>query len=155
MRRDLAPQREKFFRLPRRVPVQFVEVMDVDHHGQSIVQRVGDDKINPGKNFRRQREIRRGPGVMLPANRQAYMIKTRALHLGKFVRGNRHPPALVRRHFKIVTQIDAVFEPLGRAVCRGIVPGQRLHFRWIRRRERVAAGSLCGVKPAALKQRCG
>ena len=86
MSRDLTPQREKFFRLPRRVLVQFVEVMDVDHHAQSAVQRIGDDKINPGKNLRREREIRRGPGVMMPANGHAHMIKTLALHLCKFVR---------------------------------------------------------------------
>jgi len=46
MRRDLTPQREKFFRLPRRVPVQFVEVMDVDHHSEVRRQCIGDHEIN-------------------------------------------------------------------------------------------------------------
>jgi len=66
-------------------------MMDVDHHGQSVFQRVGDYKIHAAKNFRRQRKIRRRPGIVMPANRHAHMIESLALHLGDVVCANITP----------------------------------------------------------------
>ena len=131
MRGDLPPDGEEFFRASRRIVVEFVKMVNVDHHGQMTGQRVGDDKIHPRKNFRRQRKIRRRPGVMLPADWHAHMIKTFRAHDGNLLRRESHPPIPARRRFKIITKIDAMHEQPSCLIGGGIAVCQRLHFRRI------------------------
>jgi len=104
MRRDLPPERDEFFRVPRRVTIQLVVMMDVDQHRQMVRQRIRHHEIRLGKNLRRERKSRPRPGVVLPANRHAHMVKTLAAHDGKFIRRARHAPGMTRRRFQIIAK---------------------------------------------------
>ena len=114
--------------------------MDVDHHREFVFQRVGDDKIHPRKNFRRQREIRRGTGVMMPAHRHAHVVKAFRAHDGAFVRREGHAPVLFGRRFEIIAEVCPAHEKFCRPIRRRVVAGMRFHLRRVGRLERGVGG---------------
>ena len=153
MRRDLPPDFQKLVRAARRIAVQLVEMMDVDHHREMVFQRIGDDEIHARKNLRRQREIRRRAGVMMPAHRHAHMVKAFRAHEGAFICREGHAPVLPGRRLEIIAEVHPVHEKFRRPMRGRIAFGQPPHLRRIGRREGRLAWRRHGFKFAAGQNR--
>jgi hypothetical protein len=134
VRRDLSPDFEELIRRGQRVLIQRVEMVEVNHHCQFIIQRVGHDKIHFGKNCRRQREVRRGARVAMPRNWHAHMIEPLVLDRRKLAGRHRQRPTT---GLQIISQVHPPLKFFRRGVGGRVAVRDDLHRRRIGRNEHI------------------
>ena len=105
--------------------------MEVNNDIQSQRGGVGHHVVRPGKNFVRQFEIGRRPGVMMPANGQSDMVKALGADLLQIKDRVRNGPMFARWHFQVIGDIDPAHEAFGRQMGRRVAAGDALHGRQI------------------------
>src|SRR5260221_7932147 len=106
-------------------------MMDVDDDVQAGGERICDQVVGFGKNGGREFELRPGPGVMMPGNRQPDMVKSLRANVDKILTGVLLAPILPRRRFQVIAEVSASEELLRRPMRRCIAAGQPPHLALI------------------------
>ncbi len=106
---------------------EFVKVVNIDQNTQLLAQTDLNELINTREDLGTDSKIGCRPRVMMPADRNAHVVKTFVLDQAKVRRAIMPAPVLAGWSFEAVGEVGPAEEAFGHLVCLGSSPRDRPH----------------------------